>query len=159
MIWLVVSSISNPFYAELARGIEDKAHEQGYNVIFCSTENKPERTETYVHLMMDAGVDGFIFASSRLHEPVVEKLIDELFPLVLVNRKLKGEKFNYVVLNNFKGAYEITEHLINLGLVVLAIDRQQYAPAIQLKLKVVADLLVGRQKIQFLCIFLSSLDV
>ena len=115
LIGLVVSSISNPFYAELARGIEDKAHEQGYNVIFCSTENKPERTETYVHLMIDAGVDGFIFASSRLHEPVVEKLIDEHFPLVLVNRKLKGEKFNYVVLNNFKGAYEITEHLINLG--------------------------------------------
>jgi LacI family transcriptional regulator len=121
LIGLVVSDISNPFYAELARGIEDKAHEQGYNVIFCSTDNKPERMETYVHLMMDAGVDGFIFSSSRLHEPVVEKLIDEHFPLVLVNRKLKGEGFNYIVLNNRQGAYEITEHLINLGYRKIAI--------------------------------------
>ena len=57
LIGLVVSDISNPFYAELARGIEDKAHEQGYNVIFCSTENKADRMAIYVRLMMDAGVD------------------------------------------------------------------------------------------------------
>ena len=43
LIELVVSDISNPFCAELARGIEDKAHEEGYNDIFCSTDNKPER--------------------------------------------------------------------------------------------------------------------
>ena len=115
LIALVVSDISNPFYAELARGIEDKAHEKGYNVIFCSTDNKPGRMKTYPQLMMDAGVDGFIFASTRLHEPVVEKLIDENFPLVLVNRKLKNKACNYVVLNNIRGAYDITEHLINLG--------------------------------------------
>jgi LacI family transcriptional regulator len=121
LIGLVVSDISNPFYAELARGIEDKAHEEGYNVIFCSTDNKPERMDTYVHLMMEAGVDGLIFASARLHEPIVEKLIDEHFPLVLVNRKLRGETFNYVVLNNTQGAHEITEHLINLGYRKIAI--------------------------------------
>jgi LacI family transcriptional regulator len=121
LIGLVVSDISNPFYAELARGIEDKAHEEGYNVIFCSTVNKPERMETYVNLMMDAGVDGFIFASTRLHEPVVEKLIDERFPLVLVNRKLRAEIGNYVVLNNIQGAYEITQHLIDLGYRKIAI--------------------------------------
>jgi len=115
LIGLIVSDISNPFYAELARGIEDKAHEKGYNVIFCSTDNKPERMETYVHLLMNAGVDGSIFASARLHEPVIEKLIGERFPLVLVNRKLREEAYNYVVLNNVQGAYEITEHLINLG--------------------------------------------
>ena len=115
LIGLVVSDISNPFYAELARGIEDKAHEKGYNVIFCSTDNKAQRMETYVHLLMNAGVDGCIFASARLHEPVIEKLIDEHFPLVFVNRKLREEAYNYVVLNNFQGAYEITEHLINLG--------------------------------------------
>ena len=121
LIGLVVSDISNPFYAELARGIEDKAHEKGYNVIFCSTDNKPGRMETYVNLMMDAAVDGFIFASVRLHEPVVERLIAERFPLVLVNRKLKGEAYNYVVLNNVQGAYEITEHLVNLDYKKIAI--------------------------------------
>ena len=121
LIGLVVADISNPFYAELARGIEDKAHQEGYNVIFCSTDNKPERMETYVHLMIDVGVDGFIFTSARLREPLIEKLIAERLPLVLVNRKLSGEAFNYVVLNNVKGAYEVTKHLINLGYRKIAI--------------------------------------
>ena len=115
LLGLLVSDISNPFYAELARGIEDKAHEKGYNVIFCSTDEKSERMKTYTNLMMDAGVDGLIFASVHLHEPVTEKLIDERFPVVLVNRKLSGSSYNYVICNNIQGAYEITEHLINLG--------------------------------------------
>jgi len=115
LLGLLVSDISNPFYAELARGIEDKAHEKGYNVIFCSTDEKSERMKTYTNLMMDAGVDGLIFASVHLHEPVTEKLIDERFPVVLVNRKLSGNSYNYVICNNIQGAYEITEHLISLG--------------------------------------------
>lgn len=115
LIGLVVTDIRNPFYADLARGIEDKAHQVSYNVIFCSTEHKAERMDSYVRLMLDVGVDGFIFASSRLHEPIVEKLIEEKFPLVLVNRKIKGDGFNYVVLDNFNGAYDITKHLIDLG--------------------------------------------
>lgn len=121
LIGLVVPDIRNPFYAELARGIEDKAHQEGYNVIFCSTDNKLERMETYVHLMIDVGVDGLIFTSARLREPLVEKLIAEQLPLVLVNRKLSGDAFNYVVLNNLKGAYEVTKHLIDLGYTKIAI--------------------------------------
>jgi LacI family transcriptional regulator len=121
LIGLIVPDIRNPFFAEMARGIEDKANQKGYNVIFCSTDEKPERMEDYVKLMMKAGVDGLIFATARHHEPVVEKLINERFPVVLVGRKLRGEDFNYVVFDNFKGAYEITTHLINLGYRKIAI--------------------------------------
>jgi len=121
LIGLVVTDIRNPFYADLARGIEDKAHQVGYNVIFCSTDHKPARMDSYVNLMLEVGVDGFIFASSRLHEPIIERLIEKRFPLVLVNRKLKGEGYNYVVLDNFKGAYDITKHLIDLGYRKIAI--------------------------------------
>ena len=121
LIGLVVTDIRNPFYGDLARGIEDKAHQVGYNVIFCSTDHKPERMDSYVNLMLDVGVDGFIFASSRLHEPSVERLIEKRFPLVLVNRKLKSENSSYVVLDNFKGAYDITRHLIDLGYKRIAI--------------------------------------
>lgn len=121
LIGLAVADIRNPFYAELARGIEDKAHELGYNVIFCSTNGKPNGLENYVELMLDAGVDGFIFASARLNEPTVEKLIHDRFPIVLVNRKLRGEDYNYVVLNNTRGASEITEHLIDSGYAKIAI--------------------------------------
>lgn len=115
LISLIVSDIKNQFFAELARGIEDKAREFGFNVIFSSTDNRPENLENYIRLMMEVGVDGFIIACARMQEPVVEDLIDQQFPVVLVNRKLGGELGNYVVLDNRKGAYLITEHLITCG--------------------------------------------
>ena len=121
LIGLLVPDIRNPFYAEMARGIEDKANQEGYNVIFSSADGKLERIEAYVNLLMKAGVDGFIFATARHREPVIEKLIKKRFPLVLVSRKLKGEAFNYVVFDNYKGAYDITKHLIGLGYTKIAI--------------------------------------
>lgn len=111
---LVVSDIGNPFYAEISRGIEDKAFEMGYSVIFCSSYELTNRTEACVKHMLRTGVDGLIFTSVHLKEPAVEKLIAEGFPLVLVNRKLKSSNYNYVICNNFQGSYDITEYLINL---------------------------------------------
>ena len=55
LIGLVVTDIRNPFYAELARGIEDKAHQLGFNVIFCSTDHNHKRMESYINLMREAG--------------------------------------------------------------------------------------------------------
>jgi LacI family transcriptional regulator len=118
---LVVSDISNPFYAELSRGIEDKAFDMGYSVIFCSSDEQARRTEACVNHMLRTGVDGFIFASVHLKEPVVERLIAEGFPVVLVNRKLKGSNFHYVVCDNFQGAYDMTRYLLDLGYEKIAI--------------------------------------
>jgi LacI family transcriptional regulator len=65
--------------------------------------------------MLRMGVDGLIFASVHLKEPVVEKLIADGFPTVLVNRKLKGASYHHVVCDNFQGAYDITRYLLDLG--------------------------------------------
>ncbi len=121
LLGIIVADIRNPFYAELARGIEDRTFENGYSTIFCSTDNKPERTARYVEHMLDAGVEGIVFASVRLNEPVVEELIRDKFPLVVVNRKLSGESYNYVVVDNFKGAYEMTNYLVECGYKRIAI--------------------------------------
>ncbi len=115
LISLIVADIRNQYFSELARGIEDKARENGYNVIFCSTDNDSETLKTYVRLMMEVGVDGFILAAVRLKEPIVEELADQHFPVVLVNRELKEKKANSVVIDNHAGAYLVVEHLINCG--------------------------------------------
>ena len=115
LISLIVADIRNQFFAELARGIEDKAWESGYNVIISSTDNDPKRLESQVRLMMEMGVDGFILASVRLKEPIVETLIQQDIPVVLVNRKLASEDVSYVVIDNQRGAYLVMEHLINHG--------------------------------------------
>ena len=118
---LMVSDISNPFYAELARGIEDRAFEYGYHVIFCSCDDKSEKIKRYTHILTELGIDGLIFGSARLNDPVVRGLLEDRFPFVLVNRKLRSEKGNYVVLDNILGGYQLTRHLIEHGYRKIAI--------------------------------------
>ena len=121
LIGLMVSNIENPFYAEMARGIEDQARELGYLVIICSTDDQTEVLAQYTESVIAAGIDGLIFASVRLVEPMIESLINERFPVVMVNRRLEAEIGKYVVLNNVKGACQITQHLIENGYRKIAI--------------------------------------
>jgi LacI family transcriptional regulator len=115
LISLIVANISNPFFAEISRGIEDKARENGYNVIFSSTDDDPKNLESCVRIMREMGVDGFIIAAVSLKEPIVDELVDQDFPVVLVNRRVKKNNVNYVVVDNQKGAHLAVEHLINNG--------------------------------------------
>lgn len=115
LIGLMVSDIKNPFYAELARGIEDQARKLGYLVIICSTDDRVDMLARYTETVIEAGVDGLIFASVTLKDPTIEGLIKEKFPLVMVNRRLKTEIGEYVVLDNREGAFQLTSHLIKGG--------------------------------------------
>jgi LacI family transcriptional regulator len=115
LISLMVADIKNQYFAELARGIEDSARKNGYNVIFCSTDYDPQILESSVRLMLEVGVDGFILAAVRLKEPIVEELAAQRFPMVLVNRELASQKATSVVIDNHEGAYLVVEHLIKCG--------------------------------------------
>ena len=115
LIGLMVADIKNPFYAELARGIEDQARKLGYLVIICSTDDRIDVLARYAETVIGTGVDGLILASVRLKDPTAERLVKEKFPMVMVNRRLKAEIGEYVVLDNRKGAFQLTSHLIKSG--------------------------------------------
>ena len=115
LISLIVADISNQFFAEISRGIEDRARENGYHVIFSSTDDDPKNLESSVRMMREMGVDGFIIAAVSLEEPIVDELLDQDIPVVLINRRIKKSNVNYVVVDNYKGAYLAVEHLINIG--------------------------------------------
>jgi LacI family transcriptional regulator len=127
LIGLLIPDIKSQFYAELASGIEDKAFELDYNIIFRSTNNDPKKTEISIQQLKNLNVDGFLIASASMDEPAVYNLIREKAPFVLVNRNLKEEIANYVIIDNYKGADLITRHLIELGyskIAHIAIDQK-----------------------------------
>jgi len=113
LIGLQVYDFRNPFYAELTRSIQDTAQEFGYWVIQASTDDDQDKADALIDSMIKMGVEGIIFASCKLQDKTVEKLIDNNFPVVLVNRKLKKNIGDYVVLNNTYGAYLMVNHLVN----------------------------------------------
>jgi DNA-binding LacI/PurR family transcriptional regulator len=80
----------------------------------------------YTETVIEAGVDGLILASVTLKDPIIEGLIKETFPLVMVNRRLKAEMGEYMVLDNCKGAFQLTvldPKLIIRGSSRVVIDR------------------------------------
>jgi LacI family transcriptional regulator len=112
---LVVADITNPFYAETARAIVETARGHGYNVILCNTDNLPRLEEEYVEVLRQRRVDGIIFGSVFLRDPLVEGLVDAGYPCVMYNRRLRSGRGNYIVLDNVRASRDLTRHLLRLG--------------------------------------------
>jgi len=116
---LVITHIANPFYTELAQGIEATVRGLGYSIIFCSTHSDLSAEKHYIDMLRSKGVDGIIFTSAHMGDPNIIGLAEEEFPIILVNRRtyhpMVREKVDYVGVNNIGGGYLAVEHLIKLG--------------------------------------------
>jgi LacI family transcriptional regulator len=116
---LVITNIANPFYTELAQGIEATVRGLGYNIIFCSTHSDLSTEKHYIDMLRSKGVDGIIFSSAHMDDPNILVLAEEAFPIVLVNRRtyhpIVREKVDYVGIDNILGGFLAVEHLIRLG--------------------------------------------
>jgi LacI family transcriptional regulator len=112
-IGLIVSDISNPFSSSLARIIEDEADRNGYTVIFGSSDEDVQKSQKLVETFINRQVDGLIIAPSEDSIPQLKYLQEEGIPFVLIDRYFPELKTNYVTLDNFKAAYEATEHFLH----------------------------------------------
>ncbi len=116
-IGVVVTTIADPFIAEVVQGIEDAAHVQGYTVILCNSHADPEREIGAVETLRSKRVDGVIVTSSRVGALYLEHLERIGVPVVLVNNHSAGSgRYTFSVsIDNQHGGYLATEHLVQLG--------------------------------------------
>ncbi|WP_018394739.1 LacI family DNA-binding transcriptional regulator [Bacillus sp. 37MA] len=114
-IGLLIPDMANPFFGELARNIEDRGHELGYNLLICSTDYQPAKEQNYIELLKRKSVDGIILASGFEQTSEVDKLVKEKFPVTIVARDFPSTYVNSVSLDDFQGGYEATSYLIQLG--------------------------------------------
>ena len=70
VVGVIVHDITDPYFAEVVRGVEDAAAPAGYLVITCSSERDAERENSYVRLLRSMRAAGVIFAGSGLDDPV-----------------------------------------------------------------------------------------
>ncbi|MCJ8164379.1 substrate-binding domain-containing protein [Pontibacter sp. E15-1] len=114
-IGLMVEDISNTFFANIARLIEEKAYKAGYKIIYCSTEDDTAKTRDLISMFRDKHVDGYIITPPPGVEEDIKELIAEGLPVVLLDRTLPGLPTNFVGVDNRMGSYSATEHLIGQG--------------------------------------------
>ncbi|WP_428330271.1 LacI family DNA-binding transcriptional regulator [Mucilaginibacter sp.] len=115
IIGLMVEDISNPFFASIARLIEDRAYKNGYKIIYCSTDNDTEKTKDLISMFRDRHVDGYIIAPPEGIEDDIASLIKDGLPVVLFDRNLPKVETDFVVVDNLFSTYNATRHLIEQG--------------------------------------------
>uniref|UniRef100_F4C8Z6 Transcriptional regulator, LacI family n=1 Tax=Sphingobacterium sp. (strain 21) TaxID=743722 RepID=F4C8Z6_SPHS2 len=114
-IGLILADISNPFFANIARTIEDEAKKYNYTVIFGSSDENAEKSRDLIEVLIERQVDGFIIAPTERTESQIESLKKANIPFVLIDRYFPKIQTNYVITDNFGAAYRATQHLIDAG--------------------------------------------
>jgi LacI family repressor for deo operon, udp, cdd, tsx, nupC, and nupG len=114
IILVVVPDITSAFFAEVLRGIEHIAIENGYQVILGDTENDIEREKEYINLLLQKQADGMVLLTARLDKEELEE-ISEHFPVVLACEYVDGLNVPTVSIDNISSSRKATEHLIQLG--------------------------------------------
>ena len=114
-IGLLVPNASNPYFAELARGIEDHAERNGYSVILCNSDDDIDKQLRYLRVLLERRIDGLIVATVASDAAFAEALANLRVPLVLVDRSLDGVSADQLRVDHEQGAYLATRHLLELG--------------------------------------------
>jgi LacI family transcriptional regulator len=114
-IGLVVADISNPFFGQLARVIEDEAAKFGYTVIFGSSDEDCYKSETLIDTLLNRQVDGIILTPSEGCVEQVKALVASGLPVVLIDRYITEISTNYVVLDNYMATYNAVKCFISKG--------------------------------------------
>ncbi len=116
VIGLLIPDISNAFFAELAKGVEDAAHDLGYGVILCNTEFDADREDRYLGLIQSRFIDGMVYAAGS---PPSRQRLESLmgrFPIALADEEVEGLTGTLLATADHEaGGRLVGEHLRALG--------------------------------------------
>jgi len=111
-IGLVLPDVTNPYFPAVAAGIEACSQERGYSVFLCNTNWERQREDSYIQLLAERRADGVIIA------PVggsIKEELQSLLPTVFVSNAPRDTVQSSVVIDNIRGGYLATKHLIECG--------------------------------------------
>jgi LacI family transcriptional regulator len=116
IVGVVINDLSNPFFAELAIGLERVLQEAGYVSFLANSDEKPERQAEVIRSMREHGAAGIVLSPALdTNAEEVARLATPPMPIILVVRRIPGARASLVASDNAAGAARATAHLIGLG--------------------------------------------
>ena len=115
VVGMVVPDITNPLFPPIVRGAEQLLSEAGYTLVLTDTDNDMGTERRQVEQLRARGADGFIIATARWQDPLLDELADSGLPAVLVNRNTSSHALPYVGGDERTGVGLAVEHLVGLG--------------------------------------------
>mgnify|MGYP001186277928 CR=1 FL=1 len=114
-VGVIIPDISNTYFAELARGIEDIATMYKYNILLSNSDQNKEKEFHLLNTMLGKQVDGIVFMSGNITEEHVKEFEKSQVPIVLAGSIEKSGKIPSVNIDYEKASYETTKFFIDKG--------------------------------------------
>ena len=116
-IGVVIPELNHHFFASVLDGIEQTANEAGYNVLICQSSESVEKEEQNVQMLLNGRVAGMLVGVSKqtIRLNHLQEVIDNGVPLVLYDRPCPSLPCDQVVSDDYAGAYNAVEYLIQTG--------------------------------------------
>jgi LacI family transcriptional regulator len=115
VIGMVVPDVTNPLFPPMVRGAEQVLSGAGYTLVLTDTDNDVATERRQIELLRARGTDGFLVATARWDDAMVEELADADVPAVLVNRNTASHRLPYVGGDERTGVAMAVDHLVGLG--------------------------------------------
>lgn len=118
VIGLIVPDITNPFYAEIAFVIENRAHELGYNIMLCNSNHKHTSIPELYDFMISHQVDGILLSSSSNDAADIVRKYSDIVPTILMGDSFHAANcvgINAVSSENHVGGYIAGQYLTSMG--------------------------------------------
>jgi len=112
---MLVPNNSNPYFAEIIRGVEHHCYAAGYSLVLCNSNDDPERQAAHLRVLAERRVDGLVLVASGDDAQIARACADLRLPLVLVDREIDAIEADLIEADHAAGGELATAHLLALG--------------------------------------------
>lgn len=140
-VGVIIPDISNVYYSQLARGLEDIATMYKYHSIISNSDNDSEKEKEIFNNLLSKQVDGIIFLGGTISEEIKELINQSSVPVVVSGTNGKDDHVASVNIDFEKAAEEVTQQLIEQGAKSFALVGGDYSKKAQ------EDVLSGLNKV------------
>jgi LacI family transcriptional regulator len=112
---VLIPNNSNPYFAEIIRGVENRCYAAGFNVILGNSDDDAERQAAYLRVLAEKRIDGLILVAAHQDAALRAVLREMRLPVVLLDREVPGLACDLVEVDHVAGGLIATRHLLQLG--------------------------------------------
>ncbi|WP_251519784.1 MULTISPECIES: catabolite control protein A [Staphylococcus] len=130
-VGVIIPDISNVYYSQLARGLEDIATMYKYHTIISNSDNDPQKEKEIFNNLLSKQVDGIIFLGGTISEEIKEIINKSSVPVVVSGTNGKDDGIASVNIDFKAAAEKTTQHLIDKGAKTFAFVGGEYSKKAQ----------------------------
>ena len=115
LVGVVIPDITNPFFAELVKGIEEVVRDKNYNMVLCNTFHNFEKEMSYLKMLREKYVDGIIFMTAKVTHEHRDFFKSSQLPVTFINRKCEDLNVCSLDIDNYQAAHDMTMFFLKRG--------------------------------------------